>query len=62
MARSWCERVPGVVMFCGIVRLGRMCILAEAPDDYDGACDDIVDTAGMSAKELCFIRLQNLGC
>ena len=23
----------------------------EAPDDYDGACDDIVDTAGMSDED-----------
>ena len=41
-------------MCCGISSLGRMCFLAEAPDDYDGACDDIVDTAGMSVEVLCF--------
>ena len=45
-------------MFCGIRSLSRMCFLAEAPDDYDGACDDIVDTAGMSAEELCFMYLK----
>ena len=24
----------------------------EAPDDYDGTCDDVVDTAGMTAEDL----------
>lgn len=36
--------------FVGLASLYVFC--CEAPDDYDGACDDVVDTAGMSAEDL----------
>ena len=54
VASLWREVGAGICqVLCRFVGLDSSCLFcSEAPDDYDGPCDDVVETAGMSAEDL----------